>query len=154
MAQWTGTWLGGLAAAGIERTGFRGERLGLPAAGPGSVAPWANRLAAFLLDVLAAALIGGLINAFVAHPDPVVRSIAVDGAFVAEVVLLVGLTGQSIGMRLLGLRVVRLRGGVLPGIPAALVRTLLLVVIVPALLSDRDGRGLHDKATGTVVLRA
>jgi uncharacterized RDD family membrane protein YckC len=35
----------------------------------------------------------------------------------------------------------------------AMLRTLLLAVIVPAALVDADGRGLHDKVTGTVVVR-
>ena len=35
----------------------------------------------------------------------------------------------------------------------ALVRTALLLVVIPALLWDRDYRGLHDRATHTVVVR-
>jgi uncharacterized RDD family membrane protein YckC len=38
-------------------------------------------------------------------------------------------------------------------VPAAL-RTALLMLLIPALISDRDGRGLHDRAAGTVVVRA
>ena len=37
--------------------------------------------------------------------------------------------------------------------PVAL-RTALLLLLVPALITDRDGRGLHDRAAGTVVVRA
>jgi len=29
----------------------------------------------------------------------------------------------------------------------------LLVLLVPALVMDRDGRGLHDRAAGAVVVR-
>jgi hypothetical protein len=36
----------------------------------------------------------------------------------------------------------------------ALVRTLLLLAVVPPLLTDRDLRGLHDRAADTVVVRA
>ena len=35
----------------------------------------------------------------------------------------------------------------------ALVRTLLLLAVVPPLVFDRDLRGLHDKAANTVVIR-
>ena len=49
-----------------------------------------------------------------------------------------------------------------PGAPAAggaaggwraVVRTALLCLLVPALLVDADGRGLHDRLTGTAVVR-
>jgi len=36
----------------------------------------------------------------------------------------------------------------------AIVRTLLLFLLVPAVIWDRDGRGLHDRASGTAVVRA
>jgi len=36
---------------------------------------------------------------------------------------------------------------------AALVRTLLLGLVIPAVVTDDDGRGLHDRAAGTVVVR-
>jgi hypothetical protein len=34
------------------------------------------------------------------------------------------------------------------------VRILLLLAVVPPLISDRDLRGLHDRAANTVVIRA
>ena len=40
------------------------------------------------------------------------------------------------------------------GLPRAALRTLLLCLLIPALIWDRAGRGLHDKAAGTVVVRA
>jgi uncharacterized RDD family membrane protein YckC len=53
----------------------------------------------------------------------------------------------------LGLRVVRVDGHPV-GPLWALVRTVLLLTVVPALLWDRDYRGLHDKAADTVVVRS
>ena len=35
-----------------------------------------------------------------------------------------------------------------------LVRTLLLCLAIPALVWDRDQRGLHDRIAGTVLIRA
>jgi uncharacterized RDD family membrane protein YckC len=35
----------------------------------------------------------------------------------------------------------------------ALTRTILLCLFVPAIIWDRDGRGLHDKVPNTVVVR-
>ena len=43
------------------------------------------------------------------------------------------------------------------GRPASVVqvaiRSLLLCLAIPALIWDRDGRGLHDKAANTVLVR-
>ncbi len=39
------------------------------------------------------------------------------------------------------------------GIVRALVRQVLLVFVVPALFADSDGRGMHDRATGTGLAR-
>jgi len=33
-------------------------------------------------------------------------------------------------------------------------RTLLLAIVIPAVVTDRDGRGLHDRAVNTVLIRA
>jgi len=157
MARWTGTWLTGLASAGVDRRpdGWRGRRLGLPPEGLGSVATTGSRVAAFIVDLLAGGLIGGLVNVFVADPTPLQRTLAGNGAFALQVLLLTALTGQSLGMKLVGIRVVRVSSpSGAPGFLPSAVRLALLLLLVPALVFDRDGRGLHDKAAGTVVLKA
>jgi hypothetical protein len=40
------------------------------------------------------------------------------------------------------------------GVPRAVLRTALIAVVVPPLVRDRDGRGWHDRATRTVVVRS
>ena len=150
MSRWTGSWLGGPASAGLQ-TGPaqpRGARLGLPADGPGSVATLIRRSAAFAVDAIGSALIAGL---FTAPELPRNWSLLV---FVVVYVVFTAAFGQTPGMRLLRLRVVRLDTGGPLGVPRAVVRTALLVLLVPALLSDRDSRGLHDKAAGAVVVNA
>ena len=72
--------------------------------------------------------------------------------FTVEVYLLTAISGLTVGKRLLGLRVIRTDGG-RPGFAWALVRTVLLLFVVPPLLSDRDLRGLHDRASDTIVVR-
>ncbi len=72
--------------------------------------------------------------------------------FGAEVWLLTALTGFTIGKRLLGIRVVRLDGKPV-GLVWSLVRTILLLVVIPAVIFDADLRGLHDRAANTIVLR-
>jgi uncharacterized RDD family membrane protein YckC len=142
---------------------WRGDVFGLPADGPGALARWGPRLAAFALDLLAGALIGGLLNALVVDPTPGQRTLAVNGAFALQVLVLTALTGQTLGMRLIGLRVQKVSrpsteprpadGGGVPGFLPAAIRTALLLLLVPAVIVDREGRGLHDKAAGTVVVR-
>lgn len=122
---------------------YAGQRLGLPEHGPGSVAGFGPRLVAFLLDSVMCALVAWGIPREPALTTPV---------FALEVLVLTWLAGGSAGQLVLRVRVVRLDGRPL-GLPRAALRTLLLVLLVPALIWDRDGRGLHDKAAGTVVVR-
>jgi hypothetical protein len=46
-----------------------------------------------------------------------------------------------------------LDGRTFVGLPRALLRTVLLFFLVPAVITDTDRRGLHDRATGVIVLR-
>jgi uncharacterized RDD family membrane protein YckC len=62
------------------------------------------------------------------------------------------LTGASVGQRLLRIQIVLLSGQPL-GFLRTLLRTALLCLVIPAVIYDRDGRGLHDKAVGTVAVR-
>lgn len=64
------------------------------------------------------------------------------------------LAGQSLGMRLLALRVVRVDRDAPVGVTRAVVRTGLLMLGVPALVYDRAHRGLHDRVTDTAVVNA
>ncbi len=158
MARWTGDWLQGPAATLAEMRPpgtWPGSRLGLTQSGPGSLARFSTRAAAFLVDVLASALVAGLLNAFVTHPNSVQRQVAAYAVLAVEHVLLVSLTGQTVGMRLLGLKVLRLSDPArVPGLLASLVRTALLLASVGlAALFTRGGRGLHDVVAGTAVVR-
>jgi uncharacterized RDD family membrane protein YckC len=72
--------------------------------------------------------------------------------FAAEVYLLTAVSGLTVGKRLLGIRAIRTDGS-RPGFGWAALRTLLLLVVIPACLSDRDLRGLHDRAADTIVVR-
>ncbi|GAB3891188.1 RDD family protein [Microbispora bryophytorum subsp. camponoti] len=128
--------------------GLSGERLGLPEQGPGAVAGWGRRVGAVVVDWLLCtwAIAGGLLR--VQGND--IGAVGL-GVFAAEYVLLVGTIGMTLGMRLFGIRVAALDGG-RPPFSSVLVRTLLLCLAVPALIWDRDRRGLHDRASRTVVV--
>lgn len=147
-----GTWISGPRAAAEDMGadfGYRGERLGLPEEGPGSVAPVGRRIAAVLIDWWLCALIAyGLI----ARGDIRQANLWTMLVFFLVCAVLIGTVGTTPGKRLLGLRVVRLDGG-RASLPQAALRTFLLLLAVPALVWDRDTRGLHDKAVGTVEIR-
>jgi uncharacterized RDD family membrane protein YckC len=152
VARSTGTWLSGPPAGDDDAP--PGTRLGLPPQGPGSVASVLQRLLAFALDLAVGVLIGGVVVLFLADVSPLQRGLANNLAFAAQVVVLQALTGQSMGMRLVSVRVRPLDGDGPLGLLTALLRTALLVLLVPALIYDRDKRGLHDRAARTVVVRA
>jgi uncharacterized RDD family membrane protein YckC len=124
---------------------YPGARLGRPEEGSGAVAGWGRRLAGICVDWAVALLVA---HAFL----PAWRSFGPLAVLLAMHVLLVGTAGSSLGHRLLGLRVERVAGG-LPGPLRAVLRAVLLGLAVPALISDADRRGLHDKAAGTVLAR-
>jgi len=75
------------------------------------------------------------------------------GVFAAEVLLLTTTTGASFGYRLAGIKLISISPMRLTFLKV-LVRTALLCLVVPALIWDRDGRGLHDKAVGSITMRA
>lgn len=121
-----------------------GARLGLPAQGSGSVARAGRRLVAVSLDWAACLLI----SAAFAGGDPWVTL----GTFALLHALTLGTGGASPGHALLGLRLQRVGGG-WPGPGPAVLRTLLLCLLLPAVVFDADQRGLHDRAAGTVLVR-
>ncbi|GAA4922535.1 RDD family protein [Streptomyces coeruleoprunus] len=129
--------------------GYRGERLGLPEQGPGAIAPLGRRFGALFIDWSLCSLIAyGLI----AGSDVTRLQNWPLALFFALSLLTVGTVGSTPGKRLLGLRVISVEGERL-GIGRVLVRSLLLCLAVPALIWDRDGRGLHDRFSGAVQVR-
>jgi hypothetical protein len=122
---------------------YPGQRFGLPEHGPMSVASMGRRVLALLIDWL----LSMLIAYWLTHSQ--FWTIAV---FALEVYVLTALTGFTVGKRLCGIRVMRTNGG-LVGFGWALVRTAILLTVVPPLLTDRDLRGMHDRAADTIVVR-
>jgi uncharacterized RDD family membrane protein YckC len=146
-----GSWLSGPRAAAEEAGadfGYRGEQLGLPESGPGSIARPGRRLGALAVDWALCLLIAyGLLTE---GYNQATGNWALLIFFVLGA-LTVGTIGSTPGKRLFGLRVVTEAGGISP--LRALLRTALLCVAVPALIWDRDGRGLHDRLARTVEVR-
>ena len=77
--------------------------------------------------------------------------IATMSLFALEVIVLTWLTGASFGQRILGLVVLRTDGGRV-GLWRVVLRTLLICLVIPAVVLDSDGRGLHDRAVDSVVV--
>jgi uncharacterized RDD family membrane protein YckC len=135
---------------------YPGKRFGLPKDGPMSVAPMGRRLLALLVDWLLCYLIASSIvgHHIVAAGDShsTEAQLLTLLLFTVEVYLLTAVSGLTIGKRLLGMRVIRTDGS-RPGFGWAALRTLLLLFVIPACLTDRDQRGLHDRAADTIVVR-
>lgn len=157
MGRWTGSWLSGPQAAGVETrraSAYAGERLGLPRTGRGSVPGFGPRLGAFAVDSVIANLLVGLVYFAGVRPGPGLRGYLVVAGFLSQELVLVAAAGATLGMQLLGLRVIRVADGGRPSLIMSALRTALLSLLVPALIWDSDRRGMHDRASGTAVVRA
>lgn len=108
-----------------------------------------TRVIALFIDWFAALLISKVL---VGTPDSALESFATLGIFFLEVTVFTWLMGASFGQRIVGLRVVGRRRRL--GLIASALRTLLICLAIPPLIWDADGRGLHDKAVDSVVVRA
>lgn len=118
--------------------------MGRPQKGPGSIARPGPRIVALLIDWALCSVISYLFFDY--------SSFATLGIFVLEQILLVGSFGYSIGHRILSMQVQSVQGRP-AGFGAAIVRTLLICLVIPAVVVDRDQRGLHDRAVRTVLVR-
>lgn len=154
MAKWTGSWLSGPRSALEPGEGagdqapqnWPGERLGLPESGRGAISGTGRRAVALLLDLVLSALVAGL---FTAPELPENWSLLV---WFVLTVCTVAFFGFTPGMGALGIRVARMDGARMVGVPRAALRTALVFLIIPAVVWNADRRGLHDRAVGTLVV--
>ncbi|MBF6330253.1 RDD family protein [Nocardia transvalensis] len=151
MGRITGSWLSGPNAAdpGDPAPGeYPGELLGLPESGAGSLASMMRRIVALFVDWFIAMGIAALIVR-----GGSVNTVTLLVWFVIGIVT-VTLFGFTPGQFFLRLRVIRIDAAVPVGFVRALARQVLLIFVVPALFTDSDGRGMHDRATGTALVRS
>ncbi|MGA9870930.1 MAG: RDD family protein, partial [Rhodococcus sp. (in: high G+C Gram-positive bacteria)] len=154
MARMTGSWLSGPNAAaeddGTEQK-YPGERLGLPENAPGAISGLGRRTAALVVDWLMSMGISALIISIFGISQSM-------STITLAVWFVIGVGSVTIfsftpGQLVAGIQVARVDAPVRVGFVRALVRTFFLLFVFPAIISDHDGRGMHDRATGTAMLR-
>ncbi|QKT07636.1 RDD family protein [Gordonia sp. X0973] len=161
-----GSWLSGPRVDDIATRDneYPGQDLGLPEHGPGSLASGWRRCCGLLLDWLMAYALAFLFVGNASTFEAKINAAALPqlGIWFAIGVVSITLFGFTPGQFAAGLRVIRVDLGVdenarmraAVGIGRALVRQVLIVVIVPALINDNNGRALHDRITRTAVVRS
>ncbi|GAA3223041.1 RDD family protein [Dactylosporangium siamense] len=111
-----------------------------------TAASLSRRFGALLVDWLLCLLISR------AFADPVEAPWLAPGLLLVVYGLFVGFFAQTLGMRIFSIRCVSMATGGPIGVPRAILRGALLLLAVPALIMDKDGRGWHDKAAGSWVV--
>ena len=112
-----------------------------------------RRMSALMVDWLAcyfivAASAGGLGKM---APN---RSWTVLALFFAEVAILSALQGASLGHRIFGIKIIRFTDGGAITPVQALIRSALLITVIFAITFDENGRGMHERFSGSVLTRA
>jgi len=120
--------------------------------GENSYASVARRLGALAIDWFASLGIAILVFREFAYGTPE-SMLATTGVFVVEIVIFTFLLGASFGQKLLAMRVVNNFNGGRLSLWRIMLRTLLILLVIPALVMDSDGRGLHDRIVGSRVIR-
>lgn len=136
-----GSWMEGVPS---DPEYVRGSDLGLPADGAGSVAPVWRRPLTLIVDWALSVGIAMLLFNY--------HELAVLGSFVVLNLLFISLFGATPGQFLLRLRVLPVSGRS-PMLLRALVRTVLILLIIPAVVWNRNAQPLQDVVAGTAVVR-
>ena len=124
----------------------------MPETGPGSLASMGRRLAALMIDWLISYGLAALAMAFGVFSERMLATAVLVIWFLLGLVA-VRLFTFTPGQLALGLQVAAVDGRLPVGIGRVAVRGLLVALVIPALLTDADGRGIQDRVTGTAVLR-
>jgi uncharacterized RDD family membrane protein YckC len=106
-----------------------------------------RRFGALLLDWIMCVLIARFLG-------PLPGSVWPSVVLVVEYAFFVGLFGQTPGMWAARIRCAPVDGTGTIGVPRAALRGLLLALVVPGLVMDKDRRGLHDRAARSVMVAA
>lgn len=136
-----GSWISGPPQT--HNSEYPGAGLGRPESGPGSVGRMGPRILALLIDWGLAMGVSWLITRDVL---PWLNLVA----FAVMTLVMLTIFGRTIGHWILGLQVQRLDGSPISPLDA-LIRTVLLLLVVPPVVMDADQRGVHDRLRGLVL---
>ncbi len=115
---------------------------------PGEVASLVRRAGALIIDWVACLLVAKLVAPALELGEAPFLPLAI---FLVEVTLLTWFVAASFGQRVLGIEVIGIDGQRLMLWRIAL-RTLLICLVIPAVIFDSQGRGLHDRTVGSVAI--
>ncbi|MDY5785234.1 MULTISPECIES: RDD family protein [unclassified Corynebacterium] len=132
---------------------YPGANYGMPREGSGAQASVARRMGAVAIDWAMCWIVAGFTTMFT-------TALGDTATLTLILWVILGIIGgwlfaRTPGMALLGMGVARLdEPGQRVGLWRAAVRTVLTMFILPAALVDANGRGMHDRATGSTVIRS
>lgn len=130
---------------------YPGQALGLAKQGPGSLASVMRRVGGIFLDWFMALFIAIIIHSFTTSLGGI-STIALGVFFIIGVVS-VALFARTPGQAMMKMGVARVdRPGTRVGIGRCILRSFLTLLIFPPIVVDEDGRGVHDRVTGTAVI--
>ncbi|MEU4623041.1 RDD family protein [Actinoplanes sp. NPDC023801] len=104
------------------------------------------RLGALVIDWVLCVLIASLYASPNEKAWPAVAVLVLANTF------FLGLFGQTPGMRLFRVRCASYPDGGVIGLGRGLLRAVLLGLFVPAIILNSEGRGLHDRLAGSIVV--
>jgi len=110
-------------------------------------------MSALMVDWLACYFIVTAVTGGIGNMAPN-RSWLVLALFFAEVAILSALQGASLGHRIFGIKIIRFADGGMVTPLQALIRSSLLITVIFAITFDENGRGLHERLSGTVLTRS
>lgn len=138
---------------GSLEEGWAGQSLGLPENGVGSIASLGARLGALLVDWLLCYAMAWLVVSQTSMLGD--AGTATMMFFIVWRIVTVWLFAQSPGHAAMGIGVARIDiADAKVGFWRSAVRTVLTVFLFPPIIQDADNRGMHDRATGTAVIRS
>jgi uncharacterized RDD family membrane protein YckC len=112
-----------------------------------------RRMSALMVDWLACYFIVAASAGGIGQMAPN-RSWTVLALFFAEIAILSALQGASLGHRIFGIKILRFSDGGAITPVQALIRSALLITVIFAITFDENGRGLHERFSGTVLTRS
>ncbi|MGB7962134.1 MAG: RDD family protein [Propionicimonas sp.] len=131
---------------------YPGESLGLPAAGPGSLATWRARIAALLVDWGSSMILATFAFGIGVLRDGGWRAWMILAVFFVQTSVMGALVGGSFGQVLARIAIVRLDRRPL-GWARAIARAAMICLVVPTVVIGAERRALNDLVLGTVVVR-